>query len=107
MYLMEPWEGTFSIFTRLIPVYFTILRLDFGKALINDNLFFSLKVFSWLHWVQPRLIYRLLELKNEMVNLEFSEYHFFDDVLSDMKLTPADIEIPVPRYFTQVKFTND
>lgn len=36
-----------------------------------------------------------------MVNLEFSEYHFFDDVLSDMKLTPADIEIPVPRYFTQ------
>ncbi|KAL5266277.1 hypothetical protein ACHWQZ_G003637 [Mnemiopsis leidyi] len=44
---------------------------------------------------------RLLELKNEMVNLEFSEYHFFDDVLSDMKLTPADIEIPVPRYFTQ------
>ena len=45
---------------------------------------------------------RLLELKNEMVNLEFSEYHFFDDVLSDMKLTPADIEIPVPRYFTQV-----
>ena len=48
------------------------------------------------------LFYRLLELKNEMVNLEFSEYHFFDDVLSDMKLTPADIEIPVPRYFTQV-----
>jgi hypothetical protein len=46
--------------------------------------------------------FRLLELKNEMVNLEFSEYHFFDDVLSDMKLTPADIEIPVPRYFTQV-----
>ena len=36
-----------------------------------------------------------------MVNLEFSEYHFFDDVLSDMKLTPSDIEIPVPRYFTQ------
>ena len=41
-----------------------------------------------------------------MVNLEFSEYHFFDDVLSDMKLTPADIEIPVPRYFTQVILYN-
>ena len=32
---------------------------------------------------------RILELKNEMVLLEFSEYHYFDDVLSDLKLTPV------------------
>ena len=32
---------------------------------------------------------RILELKNEMVNLEFSEFHYFDDVLSDLKLTPV------------------
>lgn len=32
---------------------------------------------------------RVLELKNEMVLLEFSEYHYFDDVLSDLKLTPV------------------
>ncbi|ELU03195.1 hypothetical protein CAPTEDRAFT_153643 [Capitella teleta] len=45
---------------------------------------------------------RVLELKDEMVKLEFSEYHYFDDVLSDLKLTPAsnDIEMPVPKYFT-------
>ena len=34
---------------------------------------------------------RILELKNEMVNLEFSEFHYFDDVLSDLKLTPVNI----------------
>jgi len=34
---------------------------------------------------------RILELKHEMVNLEFSEYHYFDDVLSDLKLTPVSI----------------
>lgn len=34
---------------------------------------------------------RILELKNEMVLLEFSEYHYFDDVLSDLKLTPVSI----------------
>lgn len=34
---------------------------------------------------------RILELKHEMVNLEFSEYHYFDDVLSDLKLTPVRI----------------
>jgi len=32
---------------------------------------------------------RVLELKNEMVNLELCEYHYFDDVLSDLKLTPV------------------
>ena len=35
---------------------------------------------------------RVLELKNEMVNLEFSEFHYFDDVLSDLKLTPVNDE---------------
>ena len=38
---------------------------------------------------------RILELKNEMVLLEFSEYHYFDDVLSDLKLTPVSIMIKV------------
>ncbi|XP_044056218.1 dynein regulatory complex protein 11 isoform X2 [Siniperca chuatsi] len=42
---------------------------------------------------------RVLELKNEMVEKEFSEYHYMDDVLHDLKLTPADLEIPIPRYF--------
>ncbi|KAK2835493.1 hypothetical protein Q5P01_015977 [Channa striata] len=42
---------------------------------------------------------RVLELKNEMVEKEFSEYHYMDDVLHDLKLTPTDLEIPIPRYF--------
>merc|ERR1712055_1007037 len=42
---------------------------------------------------------RVLELKNEMVQLEFSEFHYFDDVLSDLKLTPNDVEMPIPKYF--------
>ena len=32
---------------------------------------------------------RVLEIKNEMVLLELNEYHYFDDVLSDLKLTPV------------------
>uniref|UniRef100_A0A1I8J6F6 ATPase_AAA_core domain-containing protein n=1 Tax=Macrostomum lignano TaxID=282301 RepID=A0A1I8J6F6_9PLAT len=42
---------------------------------------------------------RLLELKQEMVDLECLEYHFFDDILSDLKLTPNDVEMPIPKYF--------
>ncbi|XP_063057574.1 dynein regulatory complex protein 11 [Engraulis encrasicolus] len=42
---------------------------------------------------------RVVELKNEMVEKEFSEYHYMDDVVQDLKLTPEAIEIPIPRYF--------
>ena len=34
---------------------------------------------------------RVLELKNEMVEKEFSEYHYMDDVLHDLKLTPVSL----------------
>jgi hypothetical protein len=37
------------------------------------------------------VIGRVLELKNEMVTLELLEFHYFDDILSDMKLTPVCI----------------
>ncbi|XP_028259823.1 dynein regulatory complex protein 11 [Parambassis ranga] len=45
------------------------------------------------------VIGRVLELKNDMVENEFSEYHYLDDILHDLKLSPADLEIPIPRYF--------
>lgn len=32
---------------------------------------------------------RILELKNEMVELELSEFHYFDDILQDLKLAPV------------------
>ena len=32
---------------------------------------------------------RILELKNEMVQLELLEYHYFEDILVDKKLTPV------------------
>lgn len=45
------------------------------------------------------LMGRFLEIKQELVTLEHSEYHYFDDILADLKLTPKDIEIPIPKYF--------
>uniref|UniRef100_A0A3B3C2F2 IQ motif containing with AAA domain 1 like n=1 Tax=Oryzias melastigma TaxID=30732 RepID=A0A3B3C2F2_ORYME len=42
---------------------------------------------------------RVVELKNEMVEKEFLEYHYMDDILHDMKLTPDKLEIPLPQYF--------
>ncbi|XP_032429162.1 dynein regulatory complex protein 11 [Xiphophorus hellerii] len=42
---------------------------------------------------------RVLELKYEMVEKEFSEYHYVDDILHALKLTPSALEIPIPYFF--------
>ena len=44
---------------------------------------------------------RLMEIKRELVEMDCSEYHYFDDLLVDMKMTPDDINIPIPPYFLQ------
>ena len=49
---------------------------------------------------------RLLEVKDEMVNLEFSEFHYFDDVLSDLKLTPVSSKFLLLISFDQVQKFN-
>ena len=41
---------------------------------------------------------RVLELKQEMVNLELLEYHYFDDILTDMKLTPVSCTLCMHMY---------
>jgi hypothetical protein len=42
-----------------------------------------------LRQVLDGVIGRIIELKHEMIALELSEYHFFDDILQDLKLTPV------------------
>ena len=46
------------------------------------------------------VIGRILELKAEMAKNDASDFHYFDDIISYLKLTPNDIEIPIPKYFT-------
>ncbi|GAB5568942.1 IQ and AAA domain-containing protein 1-like isoform X1 [Prionailurus iriomotensis] len=42
---------------------------------------------------------RVLELKDDLVRADLSEYHRLDRVLHDLKFTTADLEVPIPRYF--------
>ncbi|XP_045420949.1 IQ and AAA domain-containing protein 1-like [Lemur catta] len=42
---------------------------------------------------------RVLELKDELVRVDLSESHCLDRVLQDLKLTPADLEVSIPKYF--------
>jgi hypothetical protein len=38
-----------------------------------------------------------------MVNLDLNEYSVVDNVLSELKVTPDKIELPIPAYYTKVK----
>ena len=38
-------------------------------------------------------------VQHELVNLDFVEFSYVDDVLAEMKITPDKIEIPIPAYF--------
>ncbi|CAL7939548.1 unnamed protein product [Xylocopa violacea] len=42
---------------------------------------------------------RILELKHELVEIDISEYNYFDDILVKLNVTPQEVEIQVPRYF--------
>ncbi|PBC34020.1 IQ and AAA domain-containing protein [Apis cerana cerana] len=42
---------------------------------------------------------RILELKHELVEIDISEYNYFDDILIKLNVTPQEIEIQIPRYF--------
>ncbi|EDL03111.1 RIKEN cDNA 4931409K22, isoform CRA_a [Mus musculus] len=42
---------------------------------------------------------RVLELKDELVRVDLCETHCLDRVLQDLKLTPVDLEVPIPKYF--------
>ena len=46
-----------------------------------------------------RCLLKIVFFQHELVNLDFIEYSFIDDVLADMKITPDKIEIPIPAYF--------
>ncbi|KAF6203130.1 hypothetical protein GE061_003545 [Apolygus lucorum] len=42
---------------------------------------------------------RMLELKHELVNIDLSEYSYFDDVMVERQILPQEAEIRVPTYY--------
>lgn len=38
-------------------------------------------------------------MKHELVNLDMSEFSYFDQVLLNMKVLPHEVEVCVPKYY--------
>ncbi|KAM4602204.1 dynein regulatory complex protein 11 [Polymixia lowei] len=98
----RPQKDRLQIFQGLATFYLKYLQIFRSLEVIYDQIVHPQKRRTVRH-VLDGVMGRLLELKNEMVELELSEFHYFDDMLQDLKLTPEDLEIPIPRYFLREK----
>ncbi|XP_074491372.1 dynein regulatory complex protein 11 [Sebastes fasciatus] len=94
----RPEKDRVVFFQRLAMLYVHYLQIFRQQEKVYDQVVQPQKR-RVIRAILDGVMGRVLELKNEMVEKEFSEYHYMDDILHDLKLTPADLEIPIPRYF--------
>uniref|UniRef100_A0AAR2IRL4 ATPase AAA-type core domain-containing protein n=1 Tax=Pygocentrus nattereri TaxID=42514 RepID=A0AAR2IRL4_PYGNA len=97
---LHPQKDRLQVFRTLSTFYLHYLHIFRRLEEVYDQIVHPQKRRVVLH-VLEGVMGRLVELKNEMVEVEFSEFHYFDDVLQDLKMTPEDLEVPIPRYFVR------
>ncbi|CAK6434212.1 unnamed protein product [Pipistrellus nathusii] len=98
--LLQPvpaWEWQ-SFQYRLSSLYVYYLGLLRGFDTLYDQMVQPQKR-RLLRRLLDSVAGRVLELKDEMVRVDMCEWHCLDHVLRDLGLTPADLEVPVPKYF--------
>ncbi|XP_077439775.1 dynein regulatory complex protein 11 [Vanacampus margaritifer] len=95
---LQPEKDRVVFFQRLVMLYVRYLQIIRQLEKVYDQVVHPQKRRLILHTLES-VMGRVLELKNEMVDKELCEYHYMDDVLHDLKLTPADLEITIPHYF--------
>ncbi|XP_026860501.2 dynein regulatory complex protein 11 [Electrophorus electricus] len=95
-----PQKDHLQVFQTLASFYLRYLQIFRALEAVYDQLVHPQKRRTVRH-VLEGVMGRLLELKNDMVDLEASEFHYFDDMLQDLKMTPEDLEVPIPRYFVR------
>ncbi|XP_062854166.1 dynein regulatory complex protein 11 [Trichomycterus rosablanca] len=94
----RPQKDRLQVFHTLATFYLRYLQIFRALEATYDQMVHPQKRRVVRH-VLEGVMGRLVELKNEMVDLEYSEFHYFDDLLQDLKMTPEDLEVPIPHYF--------
>ncbi|XP_075406898.1 IQ and AAA domain-containing protein 1-like [Tenrec ecaudatus] len=87
-----------SLQHRLSALYLNYLRLLRSLDIIYDQMLQPQKR-RLLRQLLDGVAGRVLELQEELVRTDFCEYRCLDDVLPELKLTPGDLEVPIPKYF--------
>ncbi|XP_031224233.1 dynein regulatory complex protein 11 isoform X2 [Mastomys coucha] len=94
--MTEPQGNKVLVFQMLATFYIKYVQIFRSMENVYDQIVHPQKRML-IRKVLDGVMGRILELKNEMVELEMTEFHYFDDILQDLKLSPLDV--PIPRYF--------
>ncbi|XP_011378292.2 IQ and AAA domain-containing protein 1-like [Pteropus vampyrus] len=100
--ITEPRRSQVFIFQTLATFYIKYVQIFRNLENAYDQIVHPQKRIL-IRKVLDGVMGRILELKNEMVNLELTEFHYFDDILQDLKLAPEQLDIPIPKYFLKEK----
>lgn len=88
----EPEPDRVVFFQRVAVRYVRYLKLFRQLEKVYDQVVHPQKRRA-IRPVLDGVMGRVLELKFDMVETEFSEYHYLDDILHDMKLTPVSVTL--------------
>ncbi|KAM6131643.1 dynein regulatory complex protein 11 [Phoenicopterus ruber ruber] len=99
---LQPEKDRVKVFKMLATSYIAYMQIFRNLETAHDQLVHRQKR-TVIRQVLDGVMGRILEMKKEMVQLENSEFHYFDNILEDLKLLPEDIEVPIPRYFVKEK----
>lgn len=87
---LPPQRDRVVFFQRLATLYVRYIQV-FRQLEEANNLLVHPQKRRLIRVILNGVMGRVLELKNEMVEKEFSEYHYVDDVLHALKLTPVSL----------------
>ncbi|XP_038666363.1 dynein regulatory complex protein 11-like [Scyliorhinus canicula] len=89
-----------AFFRYLNNLYIKYIRIFRKLEIIQDQITHPQK-WKVVDMLLEGVMGRILEVRKEMVDKGLSEFHFMDDVIQDLKLTPNNVEIPIPKYFSR------
>ncbi|XP_052606417.1 dynein regulatory complex protein 11 isoform X2 [Peromyscus californicus insignis] len=96
--MTEPQRNKVIVFQMLATFYIKYVQIFRNMENVYDQIVHPQKRVL-IRKILDGVMGRVLELKNEMVELEMTEFHYFDDILQDLKLAPQQLDVPIPRYF--------
>ncbi|KAL6090921.1 hypothetical protein STEG23_026394 [Scotinomys teguina] len=85
--MTEPQRNKVIVFQMLATFYIKYVQIFRDMEDVYDQIVHPQKRML-IRKILDGVMGRILELKNEMVELEMTEFHYFDDILQDLKLTP-------------------
>ena len=89
--MMKPQRNQVFIFQMLATFYIKYVQIFRNLENVYDQIVHPQKRML-IRKILDGVMGRILELKNEMVELELTEFHYFDDILQDLKLIPVSTQ---------------